>query len=117
MSQSRRVTRGSRPRVAVLWGLALGFAVVGTTRASSPQAWAGFEQEVIDACLAASSLSHARPAGARVDFDDALGYSVLLLSGSYPQPHMKHKPGRELCLFDRRSRRAAVTVADGLVSP
>jgi hypothetical protein len=52
-----------------------------------------------------------------VDFDDSLGYSALLLSGLYPQPHMKHKPGRELCLFDRRSRRAAVTVADGLLNP
>jgi len=62
-----------------------------------------------------SSLSHERPAGERVDFDEAVGYAALRLVGRYPQPHMKHRPGRELCLSDKRTRTAPVTAADQLL--
>jgi hypothetical protein len=85
------------------------------TTASTPEAWAAYDQEVAKACIAASSLSYARPAGARVDFDDSVGYSALLLVGHYPQPQMKNQAGRELCLFDKRSRRAVIAEADSLI--
>lgn len=52
-----------------------------------------------------------------MDFDDRLGYSALLISGRYPQPQMHNKSARELCLFDRRTRKAFVSEADGLVTP
>ena len=83
--------------------------------ASTPQAWNDFDAEVLKACVAASSLTNPHAAGQRVDFDDATGYSALLLSGHYPQPHMKNQPGRELCLFDRRTRTAVVSDADGIL--
>jgi len=50
-----------------------------------------------------------------VDFDDRIGYSALLIVGHYPQPHMHRQPGRELCLFDRRTRTASVSDADRLI--
>lgn len=89
--------------------------VVAEALASTPQAWSEYDAEVLKACVAASSLRNARAAGQRVDFDDAVGYSALLLSGHYPQPHMKNQPGRELCLFNRRTRTAVVSEADALL--
>ena len=109
------------PRRARAWhppGRLLVGAVAGITTiaaGSTPQAWSDYAQEVISACVAASALRSAQPAGERVDFDDRVGYSALLLAGHYPQPHMKHLPGRELCLFDKRTRTATVTEADGIL--
>ena len=45
-------------------------------------------------------------------FSDDVGYTALLLQGSYPQKHMKNGLGRELCLFERKSGTAHVTEAD-----
>ena len=97
------------------WGGAPAAVMAGTVLASTPQAWSAYDAEVLKACVAASSLRNPHAAGQRVDFDDSIGYSALLLSGSYPQPHMKNQPGRELCLFDRRTRTAVIAEADGLV--
>lgn len=47
-------------------------------------------------------------------YDDSVGYSALLLEGRYPQPQMRNKRGRELCLFQRSSGRASVSEADQL---
>jgi hypothetical protein len=83
--------------------------------ASTPAAWSAYDQEVLKACVAASSLREARPGGERVDFDDRIGYSVLIIVGHYPQPQMHNQRGRELCLFDRRTRAASVSDADRLI--
>jgi hypothetical protein len=88
---------------------------MGVANGSTPEAWSAYEKEVTSACVAASHLRHARPGGQRVDFDDSVGYSVLVIVGRYPQHHMKNRPGRELCLFDKRTRTATVADADGLV--
>ena len=109
------------PRAARAWQrpgrLWVGAVASVTTVAagSTPQAWSDYAQEVISACVAASALRGAQAAGERVDFDDRVGYSALLLAGHYPQPHMKNLPGRELCLFDKRTRTATVTEADGIL--
>ena len=47
-------------------------------------------------------------------YDDRTGLTALLVSGRYPQPHMKNRPGQVLCLFDRKNREAFVTDADQL---
>jgi hypothetical protein len=83
--------------------------------ASTPESWSAYDQQVLKACVAASSLREARPAGERVDFDDRIGYSALIIVGVYPQPQMNHRRGRELCLFDRRTRTASVSDADRLI--
>jgi hypothetical protein len=106
--------RARRYRRARLLGCGLALLGVGAA-ASTPQAWSAHDREVVDACVGASSVSHAHPAGARVDFDDSVGYSALLIVGRYPQPHMKKQAGRELRLFDRRTRRAVMAEADSLI--
>ena len=87
--------------------------------ASSPQAWEAYGRQVLQACRAASSLRNPRRAGERVEVPSANGSptSVLLLQGSYPQPHMAGSSGLELCLYDGASRRARVTDADRLIQP
>lgn len=103
---------------APLLGLSL-VAVALPARAASPQAWTAYGQQVVRACLAASGLRDPKPAGERVDLpgrNDALT-SVLLLGGTYPQPHMAGRRGLELCLYDARSRQARVAEADRLMTP
>ena len=87
----------------------------GAALASTPQAWSEYDAEVLKACTAVSSLKNVHAAGQRIDFDDTVGYSALLLAGRYAQPHMKNRPGRELCLFDRRTRTATVSEADEIL--
>lgn len=108
------MARRFRLTVALL-GLALAAAAL-PARASSPQAWNAYGQQVLKACLAASGLRNPRPAGERVDLPgraDALS-SALLLEGTYPQPHMAGRRGLELCVYDGATRQARVAEADRL---
>lgn len=105
-------------RLLILVCLAIGGAGLTTAaRASSPGAWASLTAEVTSACKAVSQLKSPRPSGALVSYDDTVGWTALVLKGRYPQPHMKNRAGRELCLFDRKTRQAHVVEADQLVSP
>jgi len=87
-----------------------------TAQASSDEAWAAHDQQVIDACVAASQLKDSQPVGRPAEFDDSVGYSALLLQGRYPQAHMKNRQGRELCLFDKKQQRAQVSEWDSIMS-
>ena len=113
---------GLAPGLAL--GLALGLVSSSLDRAwgSSPQAWASYGQEVQRACLSASRLRQPRPAGDRLDLPAPATtapsspglLSVLLLRGTYPQPHMAGRSGLELCVYDASRRQARIGDADGL---
>lgn len=77
--------------------------------ASSAQAWAEHDKQLLRACSAASQLKDVRALGKSAEFDDRSGYSALLLQGRYPQKHMNNRKGTELCLYDRRQKNAYVT--------
>lgn len=95
--------------------LALGAALLGSTAmASSPAAWSAHDKEVAEACIKASGLKAANVAGEPMAFDDAVGMTAWVVTGRYPQPHMKNQRAGVLCLFDRRKREASVTPADHL---
>ena len=81
---------------------------------SSPAAWSAHNREVAEACTKASGLKNAAVSGEPIVFDDSVGMTALLVSGRYPQPHMKNQAGRVLCLFDRKTREAKITPADQL---
>ena len=100
-------------RVAL--GLTL-IATLGSAQASSEDAWAEHDQRVLQACVAASQLSDTQAVGRPAEFDDSVGYSALLLQGRYPQAHMKNRTGRELCLYNKRSRSAHVSEWDSIIS-
>lgn len=91
-------------------------ALCATAQASSDDAWAAHDQQVIDTCVAASQLKDSQPVGRPAEFDDSVGYSALLLQGHYPQAHMKNRMGRELCLFDKKQQRAQVSEWDSIIS-
>jgi hypothetical protein len=99
-------------------GAALAWSTQGSARASSPQAWASYGQEVQRACLAASRLRQAKPAGDRVDLagqgEGAGLLSALLLRGTYPQPHLAGRTGLELCVYDASRKRIRIGEADRL---
>ncbi|MCU5771200.1 hypothetical protein N5923_01480 [Erwiniaceae bacterium BAC15a-03b] len=84
--------------------------------ASSSEAWAAADKAMVQACVKASGLKNARPAGKIMLFDDRVGYSALLLQGRYPQKHMNNQRGRELCLYQRSTKTASVTEADSLMA-
>lgn len=84
--------------------------------AATPDSWMEHHKEVATRCIDASGLRNARPAGAPVDFDDRVGYTALVIQGQYPQPHMKNRAGRVLCLFDKRSRVAHIAPADTMIA-
>lgn len=85
-----------------------------TALASSPEAWKLYDRQVRSACVAASGHTAVRARGSRLDLP-SLRLSSLLLEGRYPQAHMNGSLGLELCVFEQRSGRAAVTGADSLL--
>ena len=91
-------------------------AVAGQASASSPDAWKAFDKTLVDSCVAASSLKNPKPAGASAMFDDSVGYSALLIKGQYKQAFMKNKTGTELCLYDRKNKKALITEWDNVTT-
>ena len=81
---------------------------------ATPEAWAAYRQEVVTACAMASNLRDPKPGGSPVEFDDRTGFTAVIIDGYYPQPHMKNKRGRVLCLFDKRTRTAVASEADSI---
>ncbi|WP_207867099.1 MULTISPECIES: hypothetical protein [Pseudomonas] len=82
--------------------------------ASSPDAWAAYDKNVLASCTRASGLKGAKPVGNAAQFDDRVGYTALLLQGQYPQKHMKGQQGTELCLYNKKSKTAYVTEWDSI---
>ncbi|WP_448096852.1 hypothetical protein [Luteibacter yeojuensis] len=97
-----------------------GFIVVvvifaGIAQASTPGAWKDYDQRLTRACIAASGLRDAKPVGGPIRYDDRVPVTALVLAGRYPQKHMDHRPGRELCVWDRKAGKAYVSEADQLL--
>lgn len=109
----------------VVLGMALLALLAPPAGASSPAAWRAYDQEVRSACLKASRLVQPRVLGERIDVPVAdvspsggtLLISAFLLEGPYPQAHMAGRKGRELCLFEQRTRQATVGDAEALDGP
>ncbi|ARV63004.1 hypothetical protein BZZ01_13135 [Nostocales cyanobacterium HT-58-2] len=99
--------------------IALGGLVLAATaaEASSPDAWAKHEKEVISSCLKTSGLRNAQPVGKIVNFADDVGYDALLVRGNYPQAQMNNQVGQSLCLFNRKTRKAYTSEANQLKQP
>ena len=78
--------------------------------ASSPDAWAQLYRQAGQRCVAASRLKNAQ-ASKPIVFSDASGQLAMLVTGTFPQRHMKGASGTSLCLYDRRSKTAQVEEA------
>lgn len=98
-----------------VFAVSLFVAICSNACASSPDAWATHYKLVEASCVKASSLRNARAIGNPKDFDDRVGYTALVIQGHYPQPYMKNRVGRVLCLFDKQSRTPYVAEADSTI--
>jgi hypothetical protein len=96
-------------RLAVLAAASL---LAAPASASTPAAWRQLQQQAERGCIAASGLARPRVSNMIV-FDDATGVVALLVSGTYRQRHMKGATGTNLCLYNRKTRKAAVEEAQG----
>jgi len=110
MNTQRRGTTGSisghacaRNRLR-LWGMAAALALLlssawtPSAHASTPQAWAALFRTAQAACQSASGLKQSKVVGAPVDFST---HVLVIVTGTWPQPHMKGASGRFACLFDK----------------
>jgi hypothetical protein len=75
--------------------------------ASSSDAWAELDKVSAAACVAASGFKDATVAPS-VHFSDDIGFDVRVVSGIYPQAHMKGASGKMLCLYGRATKRVEV---------
>lgn len=114
---------GGTPHKLVATGIAI-FAIVAMSgvlatfspaHGASPKAWSAHEKEVVSACVNASNLRDAKPGGAMIEFDDRVAFTAMVIEGRYPQSHMQNQRGRELCLFDKRTRTPFISEADAIV--
>jgi hypothetical protein len=80
--------------------------------ASTPAAWRELQQQAERSCIAASAFARPRVSN-MVVFDDATGVVALLVTGTYRQRHMKGASGTNLCLYNRKTKKAAVEEAKG----
>ncbi len=102
-------------KIAALLPLVLPLAAAPAL-ASSPDAWRAHDAQVRSACIKASGLRTAR-ASAPAPFSDDVGRTAALVTGVWPQAHMKGRRGTFLCLFDRRSGTAEAVEAAGWSAP
>lgn len=98
------------PRLSTIPGFRMGSAlvilgVVGQTAfAASDDAWKELWKKSEVACLKASKLNQAK-AQSPVDFEASV---LRIVTGRYPQPHMKNAAGTVYCLFDKKSGKAEI---------
>ncbi|PIB94255.1 hypothetical protein [Caulobacter sp. FWC2] len=86
-------------------------AAAASAQASSPGAWAEFNQRVTRSCVAASGYRNARPSPI-IGFDDRVGKVAVLVSD-----RSRGSNNAKLCLYDKVSRKAYIDNADGWVAP
>ena len=88
---------------------------VGNVQASSPDDWLEHDKLVRQTCLAKSNLKNKKVLSSPILFSDDVGYTALVIGGRYPQKHMQGQESRELCLFERGTGKAEISVADSLI--
>lgn len=87
-------------------------SITSLTFASSEQVWKKHDQEIKTACIKASKLKDVETLSNIMLFDDRIGYSAILIQGKYSQAHMKNKTGRELCLWNKTTKKAYLSEAN-----
>jgi len=116
MTSCSHARRPALFRCALL-GLGLSLSLAAPVQASSDAAWAAHRRDVVNACLQATDLGQARPAGELIEFDDRIGLTALAVTGIESVKGAKPRRARVLCVFDRKTRYAQVAEADALLTP
>jgi heat shock protein HslJ len=75
--------------------------------AATPEAWAKLDKASEAACLKAANLGGAT-IGPPIRFSDRTGVDARVVTGMWPQPHMKGAKANMLCLYNRKNKRVEV---------
>lgn len=75
--------------------------------AASPDAWAKLDKASEAACLKAANLGGAT-IGPPIRYSDRTGVDARVVTGTWPQPHMKGAKAKMLCLYNRKNKRVEV---------
>ena len=89
--------------------------MITSVSASASSDWASNDKAASAACIKASGFRAASvtQSDKRAQFGDEVGFDALLVSGIYPQTHMRGQRGTVLCLWKRGSRKAYVSEVRG----
>lgn len=91
--------------------------LVAPATAATPDAWMKVDKASEAACLKAADLGGAT-AGPPVRYSDRTGVDARVVTGTWPQPHMKGAKAKMLCLYNRKSKRVEVQeLAEPVVAP
>jgi heat shock protein HslJ len=75
--------------------------------AATPDAWAKLDKASEAACLKAANLGTAT-VGPPIRYSDRTGIDARVVTGIWPQPHMKGAKAKMLCLYNRKNKRVEV---------
>lgn len=75
--------------------------------AATPDAWAKLNKASEAACLKAANLGGATT-GPPIRYSDRTGVDARVVTGTWPQPHMKGAKAKMLCLYNRKNKRVEV---------
>lgn len=100
-------------RLAIILSLMLAPHAV---QASSDDAWAELTRTVAETCAASSELDNPT-VSTLIQFDDTLNKVATLVTGTYPQPHMKGAEGTVLCIYDKLTQETWIDEAAGWSAP
>lgn len=78
-----------------------------TVLASSDEAWKALDKASAKSCIAAAGFLNGKISPA-TRFSDGVGYDTLIVSGTFPQKHMKGAKGQMLCLYNRKTKQVEV---------
>lgn len=90
-----------------LAGAAGAMLLAAPATAATPEAWMKVDRASEAACLKAANLGGAT-AGPPVRFSDRTGVDARVVTGTWPQPHMKGAAAKILCLYNRKNKRVEV---------
>lgn len=82
-------------------------AAVFPAQAASPNSWMQVDKASQAACLKAANLNNAET-GPPIRYSDRLLIDARVVTGKWPQPHMKGAKAKMLCLYHRKSKRVEV---------
>lgn len=91
-----------------LYGVAVAsIAAAAPSHAASPNSWMQVDKASQTACLKAANLNDA-VTGPPIRYSDRVLIDARVVTGTWPQPHMKGAKAKMLCLYHRRSKRVEV---------
>jgi heat shock protein HslJ len=82
-------------------------AITAPALAATPDSWAKLDKVSEAACIKAANLGGAT-VGGPMRYSDRVGIDARVVTGNWPQPHMKGAKAKMLCLYNRKTKRVEV---------